>query len=205
LRLDDEGFHPTVLVYWRNRIRVSPRPRRIFEAVRQVVEQTGVLTGRGRRVLDSTVLADAVATQDTVTELVAAIRRVRRLVAAAREVELAAHDYDRPGKPECAWDDPQAQQALVLGLVNDALALLAAVVDPGLDTEQAEAVALLALVAGQDVEPGEGPGSWRIARKVAHDRVISTVDPQARHTRKTNTDKRDGHKAHLAAEPASGL
>jgi Transposase domain (DUF772) len=80
LRLDDEGFHPTVLVYWRNRIRASQRPRRIFEAVRQVVEQTGVLTGRGRRVLDSTNLADAVATQDTVTQLVAAIRRVRRLV-----------------------------------------------------------------------------------------------------------------------------
>src|SRR5215218_8031800 len=80
LHLDDEGFHPTVLVYWRNRIRHSARPRRIFEAVRQVVEQTGVLTGRGRRVLDSTIVADAVATQDTVTQLVAAIRRVRRLV-----------------------------------------------------------------------------------------------------------------------------
>jgi hypothetical protein len=37
LRLDDEGFHPTVLVYWRNRLRASERPRRIFEAVRQVV------------------------------------------------------------------------------------------------------------------------------------------------------------------------
>jgi hypothetical protein len=56
-----------VLVYWRNRIRRSARPRRIFEAVRQVVEQTGVLAGRGRRVLDATILADAVATQDTVT------------------------------------------------------------------------------------------------------------------------------------------
>jgi hypothetical protein len=88
LRLDDEGFHPTVLVYWRNRTRTSPRPRRIFEAVRQVVEQTGVLKGPGRRVLDSTILADAVATQDTVTQLVAAIRRVRRLVPTAREVEL---------------------------------------------------------------------------------------------------------------------
>ena len=85
LRLDDEGFHPTVLVYWRNRIRASQRPRRIFEAVRQVVEQTGVLRGRGRRVLDSTILEDAVATQDTVTQLVAAIRRVRRLIPAARE------------------------------------------------------------------------------------------------------------------------
>ena len=205
LRLDDEGFHPTVLVYWRNRIRTSSRPRRIFEAVRQVVEATGVLKGRDRRVLDSTVLEDAVATQDTVTQLVAAIRRVRRLVPAAREVELAAHDYDRPGKPQCAWDDLEAKQALVSGLVNDALVVLEAVADRGLDPEQAEAVALLALVAGQDVEPGQRPGSWRIARKVAKDRVISTVDPQARHAHKTTADKRDGYKAHLAAEPVSGL
>jgi hypothetical protein len=205
LRLDDEGFHPTVLVYWRNRIRTSPRPRRIFEAVRQVVEATGVLTGRGRRVLDSTILADAVATQDTVTQLVAAICRVRRLVPAARGVELGAHDYDRPGKPDCAWDDPQAKQALVSGLVNDALAVLAAVAEADLDDEQAEAVALLALVAGQDVEPGERPGSWRIARKVAKDRVISTVDPQARHARKTSAQRRDGYKAHIAAEPETGL
>src|SRR4029450_5642068 len=158
LRLDDEGFHPTVLVYWRHRIRGSSQPRRIFEAVRQVVEQTGVLAGRGRRVLDSTVLADAVATQDTVTQLVAAIRRVRRLVPSARvggggaphlepprAAELAAHDYDRPGKPACAWDDPQATQALVSGLVNDALAVLEAVAEVELGAEQAEAVALLAL------------------------------------------------------------
>jgi hypothetical protein len=194
LRLDDEGFHPTVLVYWRNRIRTSPRPRRVFDAVRQVVEQTGVLKGRGRRVLDSTVLEDAVATQDTVTQLVAAIRRVRRLVPGARGVELGAHDYDRPGKPVCAWDDLEAKQALVSGLVNDALALLAVVTDLELEVEQAEAVALLALVAGQDVEPGQRPGSWRIARRVANDRVISTVDPQARHTRKTGAQRRDGYK-----------
>jgi Transposase DDE domain/Transposase domain (DUF772) len=205
LRLDDEGFHPTVLVYWRHRIRGSSQPRRIFEAVGQVVEQTGVLAGRGRRVLDSTVLADAVATQDTVTQLVAAIRRVRRLVPAARAVELAAHDYDRPGKPACAWDDPQATQALVSGLVNDALAVLEAVAEVELGAEQAEAVALLALVAGQDVEPGERPGSWRVARRVAKDRVISTVDPQARHTRKTSAQRRDGDKGHLVAEPETGL
>jgi hypothetical protein len=205
LRLDDEGFHPTVLVYWRNRLRSSDRPRRIFDAVGQVVAATGVLRGRGRRVLDSTVLEDAVATQDTVTQLVAAIRRVRRLVPQAREVALTSHDYERPGKPECAWDDPQARQALVSGLVNDALALLDAVADLELGAEQAEAVALLALVAGQDVEPGERPGSWRIARRVARDRVISTVDPQARHTRKTSARKRDGYKGHVATEPETGL
>ena len=105
----------------------------------------------------------------------------------------------------CAWDDPQATQALVSGLVNDALALLAVVNDVELHAEQAEAVALLALVAGQDVEPGDRPGSWRLARRVARDRVISTVDPQARHAHKTSAHRRDGDKAHIAAEPESGL
>ncbi len=194
LRLDDEGLHPTVLVYWRGRIRASARPRRVFDAVRQVVEATGVLAGRRRRVVDATILEDAVATQDTVTQLVAAIRRVRRLVPQACKARVGAHDYDQPGKPECAWDDAQAKQALVSGLVNDALAVLEAVTGLALEAEQAEAVALLALVAGQDVEAGERPGSFRIAPRVAKDRVISTVDPQARHTRKTSAHKRDGYK-----------
>jgi hypothetical protein len=50
LRLDDQGFHPTVLVYWRNRIRTSPKPLRVFDAVGEVVAATGVLAGRRRRV-----------------------------------------------------------------------------------------------------------------------------------------------------------
>jgi hypothetical protein len=67
----------------------------------------------------------------------------------------------------------------------------------------------LALVAGQDVEPAEGSdgtdGWWRIARKVAEDRVISTVDPEARHTRKSPEARRDGYRAHVAAEPDTGI
>ena len=78
LPIDHEGFHPTTLTVWRNRLRASDRPERIFEAVRAVIAETGVLKGRTRRALDSVVLDDAVATQDTVTQLIAAVRRVRR-------------------------------------------------------------------------------------------------------------------------------
>ena len=74
LVLTDAGFHPSVLTLWRARLRASDRPERIFEVVCQVVDATGVLGGRTRRALDSTLLDDAVATQDTVTQLVAAIR-----------------------------------------------------------------------------------------------------------------------------------
>ena len=58
--LDDPGFDPSSLVYWRNRIAKSQRPHRIGEAVQKVVRETGVLKGRRRRAVDSTILADAV-------------------------------------------------------------------------------------------------------------------------------------------------
>jgi IS5 family transposase len=205
LSLTDEGFHPTVLTLWRNKLRVSERPERIFDAVRAVVEQTGVLKGKTRRALDSTVLDDAVATQDTVTQLIAAIRRVRRVVPEAREVALAAHDYDDPAKPRIAWEDRDARDGLISGLVNDALTLLAEVENIELTDEQRDAVGLLALVAGQDVEPEDEDGRWRIARRTASDRVISTVDPESRHIHKTVHTYRDGYKAHVVVEPATGL
>ena len=205
LSLTDEGFHPTVLTLWRNKLRVSERPERIFDAVRAVVDETGVLKGKTRRALDSTVLDDAVATQDTVTQLIAAVRRVRRVVPEAREIVLGAHDYDDPGKPRIAWDDRDARDVLVSGLVNDALMLLAGLENVELTDEQRDAVGLLALVAGQDVEPGQGNGTWRIARRTASDRVVSTVDPESRHIHKTVRDYRDGYKAHVVVEPVTGL
>jgi len=210
--LDDPGFDPSSLVYWRKRLAESQRPHRVNDAVKTVIEQTGILRGRRRRAVDSTILADAAATQDTVTQLISAIRRVAREVPGAAG-QIAAvctgHDYSKPGKPKIDWDDPAARDALVSALVNDANALVAALHGRDLDEPAASAVALLALVAGQDVEPAEGSdgrdGRWRIARKVAEDRVISTVDPGARHTRKSPEARRDGYRAHVAACPDTGI
>ena len=129
LALDDEGFDYSVLTYWRARLRTSEHPERIFDAVRSVIDATGVLKGKTRRALDSTLLDDAVATQDTVTQLIAAIRRVRRVVPGASDIALGAHDYEASGKPLIAWDDPEAKAALVDALVRDALTLLAAFED----------------------------------------------------------------------------
>jgi hypothetical protein len=210
--LDDPGFDPSTLVYWRRRLAASQRPHRVNDAVRKVVEQTGVLRGRRRRAVDSTVMDDAVATQDTVTQLVSAVRRVAREVPGAAAVIAAGctgHDYSGPGKPQADWDDPAAKDALVSALVNDAGTVVAAFAGADLDEAAASALALLALVAGQDVEPAEGSdgtdGRWRIARKVAGDRVISAVDPQARHTRKSPSARRDGYRAHVAADPETGI
>src|SRR5204863_10035293 len=99
--------------------------------------------------------------------------------------------------------------ALLDGQARDAPAALTAIAagDPPTEGPAADAVGLLALVAGQDVEhvpdpddPGGG-GRWRIARAVAADRMISTVDPDARHAHKTVHRRIDGLKAQLVAEP----
>jgi IS5 family transposase len=219
--IDAKGFDPSTLTYWRRRLAGSERPQRIFDVVRDVITETGAVAGKQRRALDSTILDDAVARQDTVTQLVAQIRRVGREVAGANEL-IAAHctrlagltgqDYGSTGKPRIAWDDPVARDELVTALVNDARALLDALDLPAIEKaggKPAEAVALLALVAGQDVEPAEDSdgtdGRWRIARKTAPDRVISTVDPDTRHAHKTRERRQDGFKAHVVVEPDTGL
>jgi IS5 family transposase len=211
LGLLDPGFDPSLLAYFRRRLARSGDPGRLFAKVKEVVAATGVLAGKHRRALDSTVLDDAVATQDTVTQLVAAVRRVIREVPGAAQAAAAvcgAHDYRDPGKPKIAWDDEQARAALVSALVNDALALLEHLpAQPG--GPAADAIGLLALVAGQDVEPAEGSdgsdGRWRIARRTAADRVVSVTDPDARHIHKNRARYQDGFKAHVAFEPETGL
>jgi hypothetical protein len=144
--------------------------------------------------------------------LIAAVRRVAREVPGADTViaeQCRAHDYAQPGKPSIAWDDPGAREQLVDLLVSDAHRLLGHLPEQELGAKAAEAMALLALIAGQDVEPAEGSdgsdGRWRIARRVAPDRVISTVDPEARHAHKTRSRRQDGYKAHVVVEPDTGI
>jgi IS5 family transposase len=204
LALTDEAFHPTVLTLWRNKLRASDDPDRIFHAVRAVIAETGVIARKHRRALDSTVLDDAVARQDMVTMLATQIRRVRKLIPQLQNVWVREHNVG-PGRPPCDWDDPADVDRLVSALVDDANELVWAAEGLDLDEAQTDAVALLALVAGQDVEPGDGPGKWRIAQGTAADRVVSTVDPESRHVHKTQHSYRDGYKAHVAAEPDTGL
>lgn len=212
LGLADPGFDPSLFVYFRRRLAVAGATDWLFERVRQIVDATGVLKDKRRRVLDSTVFPDAVATQDTVTQLIAAIRRVVREVPGAAGVvaeHCSAHDYTDPGKPRIAWDDAAARDDLVDALVRDAHLVLGHLPDQELGEAAANALGLLALVAGQDVElapDSDGrDGRWRIATGTVPDRMISTVDPQVRHIHKTVADYRAGFKGHFCFEPEIGL
>jgi hypothetical protein len=199
------GFAHTVLVDMRERLRRSDRPDRVFAVALAAARQAGLL-GR-RRVLDSTPLYDAVATMDTVTLIRSAIRGLLRvadpqLAARLRALLSSGDDYAGTGKPVIDWDDKTAREALVDSRARDGYALLAALDGQQVPDVVGQAVRLLATVLGQDLETGPD-GVLRIARKVAPDRVISTVDPQARHGHKTNHRGFDGYKGHLAIDPDS--
>jgi hypothetical protein len=194
-----------VLVDMRARLAASDRPDRIFEVTLEAARAAG-LVGR-KRVLDSTSLYDAVATMDTVTLIRSGIRGLFKAADAGFEAGLRLvirreDDYTTAGKPVCDYDDPAARQALVDALAKDAMALLGALDGRKLDGLLTQAGALLATLVGQDLDEG-ADGVFQIARRVAKDRVISTVDPGARHGHKTSARGFDGYKGHIAIDPDS--
>jgi hypothetical protein len=199
------GFVHTVLVDMRARLRRSSCPDRIFEVGLAAAAEAG-LVGR-RRVLDSTPLYDAVATMDTITLIRSAVRGL--LGVAAADADLAAQlrgalssgdDYAGSGKPQIDWDDRAAREELIDSRARDGYALLALLDGRELAQPVTEAAALLATVLGQDLQTSPD-GVFRIARRVAKDRVISTVDPEARHGHKTAARGFDGYKGHAAMDP----
>ncbi len=169
---------------------------------------TGGLVG-SKRVLDSTPLYDAVATMDTITLIRSAVRAVLKaagpeLAGELRAVLRSGDDYLSNSKPQVDWDDSAARSELIDSRARDGYALLALLDGRELDEDLAQVAALLATVLGQDLET-TGDGTFRIARRVAKDRVISTVDPQARHGHNTQARGFDGFKGHVAADPDSEI
>jgi hypothetical protein len=206
LDFDHPGFVHTVLVDMRARLAASERPDRIFERTVQVAGQAG-LVGR-RRVLDSAPIYDAVATQDTITLVRSAIRGLLRsadhvLRARLRAVLSSGDAYTGTDKPVIDWTDEAEREALVDSRARDGYALLAALDGRVLAPEVDQAARLLATVLGQDLERDNDV--FVIARKVAADRVISTVDPEARHGHKTVRRSFDGYKGHIAEDPDSEI
>ncbi|MCA1671088.1 MAG: transposase [Actinobacteria bacterium] len=207
LDFDYPGFVHTVLVDMRARLARSQRPNRIFEVTLDAARVAGLIGPR--RVLDSTPLYDAVATMDTVTLLRSAIRGLLGAADPELETELRAvlardDDYAAAGKPVCDYEDKSAREALVDALARDARALLAVLHGRELGPALSQAGALVATVIGQDLDE-DTDGVFRIARRVARDRVISTVDPQARHGHKTAARGFDGYKGHVGVDPDSEI
>ncbi|MDQ2759308.1 MAG: transposase, partial [Actinomycetota bacterium] len=108
-----------------------------------------------------------------------------------------AFDYARPGeKPDCQWRIKAERERMLTRVAEDAQrALLAVEQAQGLlDHEPVKAAyELLAELIGQDfdVDPDGVP---RLHRGTRPGRIISTIDPELRHGRKSSQTRFDGYK-----------
>ena len=208
LALEHRGIPHVCLVEFRARLVKAGMDGWLHERLIGVAKQAGVIGHR--RAVDSTGIADSVVTQDTVSLIRSAVRRCLGLLeeiapqkAQACRASLARSDYDREGKPGICWASETERRALVNDLFADACRVIIAcggISDPGLVAE----VRLLAVVAAQDVED-DGAGGVRIAQRVAAERIISVVDPDARHGHRSRRDRYDGYKLHISVDVDSDL
>lgn len=212
LPLEHRGIPHVVLVEFRARLVRAGMETFLGDRVKIAAKRAGVIGHR--RAIDSTGIADSVLTQDTVTLIRSQVRRCVGVLGAldagaAGELAglLSRDDYDASAKPQINWSDPAARAALVGELFGDAEAVVGFCAGFG-DDGLAEAVDLLGVVAAQDIEAADGPDgvqSPRIRQGVAPERVISTVDPDARHGHRSRRDRYDGYKLHIAADVDSDM
>lgn len=208
LPVDHEGWHPTSLTKFRARLLLHKLERVALERTLELAEELGMLVGPVEQIIDSTPMLGAAATQDTVRLVRHGVRKLLDAVAAVDEAAAAQldrgleFDYARPAeKPDCRWREKAARERMLTRVAEDAQRALQAVQDAdGLFDEEAVTAAhkLLGELIGQDFEVDED-GVPGLHRGTAAGRIISTVDPEMRHGRKSASQRFDGYKLSAAA------
>lgn len=207
LAVDHQGWHPTSLTKFRARLLLHRLERVALERTLVLAEELGMLDGPVEQIIDSTPMLGAAATQDTVRLVRHGVRKLLDAVdsvdaEAAGELDRAlAFDYARPGeKPDCRWRERAERERMLTRVAQDAELAARAVeqADGLLDREPiAAAHKLLRELIGQDFQTDDD-GVPRLHRGTAAGRIISTVDTEMRHGRKSQHQRFDGYKLSAA-------
>ena len=201
VKADEVPFHHTTLSVFRSRLIVNDADEVVLKATVARAAAAGLFANKVMAIADSTGVMGAAAVADTY-ELIR--QAINRLVAAAggpkalpSRLRRRARDYKRT-KAAIDWADADARRRELGALAGMARELLAAT---AADPACAEAAELLGRIVDQDVEdqPPDGAGP-AIRRGVAADRVVSVVDPDMRHGRKSSSARVDGYKAHVLSD-----
>ncbi len=198
---DEIPFHHTTLSVFRSRLLVNDADGVVLERTIERAVAAGLFPKKVLAIADSTGVMGAAAVADTyellrgaIAKLIGAAGGPKRLRAGLRK---RARAYVR-GKADIDWADPAARRAELGALVAMARELLG--VTAG-NEECAEARDLLERVIDQDIDetPDDGAGA-AIRHGVAPDRLVSVVDPEMRHGRKSHASRVDGYKAHVLSD-----
>jgi hypothetical protein len=203
LPVDHQGWHPTSLTRFRARLLLHGQERLALEATLRLAGELGLLDGRPEQIIDSTPMLGAAATQDTVRLVRSGVRKLLDAVgsvdegAARRLDDGLEFEYTRPSeKPDCRWRERAERERMLTRVAQDAeRALLAVEQADGLLGQErvGEAHRVLRELIGQDFEIDD-EGVPRLYRGTRADRVLSLVDPEMRHGRKSKSQRFDGYK-----------
>ena len=201
LDADEVPFHHTTLSVFRSRLLVNDADERVLRVVLERAVAAGLFPKRVLAIVDSTGVMGAAAGADSYELIRQAIAKVVGAVGGAealpKKLRRAANGVVN-GKARIDWADASARRAELGRLVEVARQVLAATVG---NEALSEARGLLERIIDQDVEqtPDDGGGP-AIRRGVAADRVISVVDQDMRHGRKSPSSRVDGYKAHVLTD-----
>jgi Transposase DDE domain/Transposase domain (DUF772) len=207
LPVDHQGWHPTSLTRFRARLLLHGKERLALENTLRLAEELGMLNGAAEQIIDSTPMLGAAATQDTVRLVRHGVSTLLDAVAVVDEAAAGVldraleFDYERPNdKPDCRWREKAAREGMLTRVAQDAERALQAVEVGELlgDERVAAAHALLRELIGQDFDIDED-GVPRLHKGTRADRIISTVDREMRHGRKSQHQRFDGYKLSAAA------
>jgi Transposase DDE domain/Transposase domain (DUF772) len=208
LPIDHQGWHPTSLTKFRARLLLHEKEGLALENSVRLARELGMLDGSLEQIIDSTPMLGAAATQDTVRLVRYGVRKLIDAVTAAdpdagtQLVDGLEFDYAKPGeKPDARWREKAERERMLTRVAQDAQrALLAVSLAEGLldDEAVAAAHALLSELVGQDFDVDDD-GVPRLHRGTRSGRIISTVDPEMRHGRKSSESRFDGYKLSAAA------
>jgi hypothetical protein len=221
--LKERPFAKSTLQLFRARLLIHERVQTVFRKSLDFARHTGYLQSRRLKiVLDTTYVLGRGALKDTYNLLADGIIKLARELATGASCSdpegwACEHGLGRyfgssvKGEAGIDWDDPEARQAFLEGVVGDADRLLEVAREameklPAGDPERRrvrDAAVLLERLLMQDIERRED-GS-RLKQGVSPDRVVSVHDPEMRHGRKSERRRFDGHKARVAVDPESQL
>jgi hypothetical protein len=212
LPVDHQGWHPTSLTRYRARLLLHKKEALALQNTLRLAEELGMLDGTAEQIIDSTPMLGAAATQDTVRLVRHGVKKLIDAVKAAdqdageRLDDGLEFDYGRPAeKPDCRWREKGERERMLTRVAQDAERALEAVkqAEGLLDDEQVKtAHDLLRELIGQDFDIDQD-GVPRLHRGTRSDRVISTVDTEMRHGRKSSHQRFEGYKLSAAATSSS--
>ncbi len=220
--LQERPFAKSTLQLFRAHLILHERVRAIFQKSLDLARQTGYFRSRKLKVvLDTSYILGRGAVKDTYNLLGDGIRELVLALATSdgKKTQEWATEHDLScyfgsslkGEAGIDWDDPEARQAFLQGVVADADRLLKVAREvlertPSDDPDRQQlcnASDLLSQLLLQDIE--RGANGAHLKQGVSPDRIVSVHDPQMRHGRKSATRRFDGHKEAIAVDPESQL